>query len=503
MQTRRAFLKSTGKSALGAALLSDLAATNALARSPAPEASGQPALAGLSQFGRMFPQLRPLQPDQDPNVTVANLSALATTMRESIVAPNPDDTTLDITQLGAIQTYMGQFIDHDLTLDRQPQPISFIDPTTLTNFETFVFDLSSVYGGGPQRSPQLYNSDGLTFKIQEPNANGVRDLPRNGDGSAVLFEARNDENEIISQVHVGFLKFHNAVVALRKPQLGNLSAGFIFALVQREVQLYYQWAVLHDFLPKWVGQDVVNGYLSGSLPSFYNPSASGPAFTPVEWSTVAYRFGHSAVRRDYELNEQDVAHNIFDGTDNDLHGGRPLPAGRQVDWGDFITELEPAGADNFQKPRLIDTHISDGVFALPIGGLSGAEASGSTVLPFRNMVRGFFYGLPSGQDIAKALGLPVIAPNDAIDPSKVPGFKKGTPAWYYGLKEAEQAGGQKLGALQARIVTDVFVKLMQTQANGLLTRANAGFVPVPPIAPSRGTFRIADMFVFAGVATRP
>jgi hypothetical protein len=119
------------------------------------------------------------------------------------------------------------------------------------------------------------------------------------------------------------------------------------------------------------------------------------------------------------------------------------------------------------------------------------------------MLRGFFYGLPSGQDLAQALGLPVIAPTDAIDRRVVPGFESGTPAWYYGLKEAELAGGHKLGPLQARIVTDVFVRLMRIQANGLLSADNREFVPVPPIAPSPGTFAIADMFVFAGVATRP
>ena len=58
--------------------------------------------------------------------------------------------------------------------------------TTLTNGRTFRLDLDSVYGGGPTVSPQLYAGD--RFKVQEPNANGVRDLPRNADGSAILVE---------------------------------------------------------------------------------------------------------------------------------------------------------------------------------------------------------------------------------------------------------------------------------------------------------------------------
>ena len=40
----------------------------------------------------------------------------------------------------------------------------------------------------------------------------MRDLPRNADGSAILVEARNDENQIISQIHVALLKAHNRLV---------------------------------------------------------------------------------------------------------------------------------------------------------------------------------------------------------------------------------------------------------------------------------------------------
>ena len=444
----------------------------------------------LSSFGFMFPGLPPFGPDDDPNVTVSNLAALALSMQDPNLA---DRDNLD--SMSGL-TYAGQFIDHDLTLDLVPQPDTFIDPTTINNFETFRFDLSSLYGGGPHVSPQLYEPDGAHFLIQEVNVNGVRDLPRNPDGTAILVEHRNDENEIISQIHTLFLKFHNAVV-------DQLGLGFEDA--RATVVQYYQWFVLHEFLPEIVGQDVVDGMLGGTIPRFYKPGNPHRCMTPVEWSTAAYRFGHSMVRLAYQVTTQTGKIQVFNAAGNDLHGGRPLPFGRQIDFGQFLTQLRRAENDDahFNFPRFIDTLISKSLFALPIGGQSGAEATGSNTLPFRNLVRGFFYGTSSGQDVAAAMGVPVIAPTDAVDPAIVPGFETATPLWYYILKESELQGSKKLGTVGGRIVTDVFLGLLKADKDGLLHGNGGKFSPQPPIASAPGQFCLADAAVFAGVAVRP
>ena len=79
-------------------------------------------------------------------------------------------------------TYLGQFIDHDLTRNLDPLPTAQLDPTTLKNFRTAAFDLDSVYGKGrtDASSSHLYNPDG-TFKVteEEDQVNGVDDLVRN------------------------------------------------------------------------------------------------------------------------------------------------------------------------------------------------------------------------------------------------------------------------------------------------------------------------------------
>jgi hypothetical protein len=171
-----------------------------------------------SSFSRMFPALpRFVAPSN------YQIAALAQTQLD------PDADSGNNAAVPSGFTYFGQFIDHDLTLDTAPPPTAPVDPTTLKNGRTFRFDLDSVYGGGPSVSPQLY-ADGKHFKIQDPNPSGVRDLPRNPAGSAILVDPREDENEIISQLHTAFLAYHNKLI----------DSGLTFAKAQATVIADYQ-----------------------------------------------------------------------------------------------------------------------------------------------------------------------------------------------------------------------------------------------------------------------
>ena len=107
-------------------------------------------------------------------------------------------------------TFLGQFIDHDMTRDTTPLNSQKSDPHAVTNFDTPWFDLQSVYGRGPDLDPQLYESDRAHLAVATPN--GFPDLPRDGAGRALIGDPRNDENLIVAQLHVGFLAFHNRLL---------------------------------------------------------------------------------------------------------------------------------------------------------------------------------------------------------------------------------------------------------------------------------------------------
>jgi hypothetical protein len=50
-------------------------------------------------------------------------------------------------------TYVGQFIDHDITFDPTSLPESAVDPLSLNNFRTPLLELDSFYGAGPAVQP--------------------------------------------------------------------------------------------------------------------------------------------------------------------------------------------------------------------------------------------------------------------------------------------------------------------------------------------------------------
>ena len=223
-----------------------------------------------SSFGRMFGDLEPL--NQQTN---EELRVLAQEMGEVGAAiANPKGTTAGI-------TFFGQFIDHDLTLDTLPQPDAPVDVNTLVNGRTFAFDLDSVYGGGPTKSPQLYYGD--KFKLGVATDGVSPDLPRTSTGQAILIEPRNDENLIIAQIHLSFLRLHNGLV----------DQGMSFDEAHDTVVNAYRYVVLHDYLPQIVGQEAVDAALKQPVgEGFYQPGKGTP-FTPVEFSVAAFRFGHS------------------------------------------------------------------------------------------------------------------------------------------------------------------------------------------------------------------
>ncbi len=406
------------------------------------------------RFGRMLRRLPPA-----PHYSDEELHALAETMRETIVAPSGGWASSPTVQAGgdnpnldAAYTYFGQFIDHDITFDPNSSLQQQNDPDALHDFRTPKFDLDSLYGSGPDDEPFQYlpNTNPARLLV-EPNLLGEEDLPRTSHGIAIIGDPRNDENTIVSQLQLTFLKFHNKIAAEIEAD-ATIVADQKFAEAQRRVRWTYQQVVIQDFLRRLVGDGLLDSLFSVD-PTSGEPDfnlryyrAKKNAYMPVEFSAAAYRFGHSQVRGVYDLNDTVTARPIFvagaAGPQDDLRGNRPLPAGWTVDWAHFV---DLSTGTSVQPGRLIDSHISNGLFTLPDG----------SSLPLRNLQRGQSMDLPSGQDVAKFMGAPVLSGVDmggVVDP---------TPLWYYVLKEAElQTGGERLGSVGGRIVAEVLLGLL-------------------------------------------
>jgi hypothetical protein len=228
----------------------------------------------------------------------------------------------------------------------------------------------------------------------------------------------------------------------------------------------------------------------------------GEAFMPVEFQTGTYRMGHSMVRPSYRANlagdgGQPFFGFVFDPSQNgkpdpdDMRGGARAPR-RFIGWQTFFD----FGDGEVKPNKRIDTRISTPLFDLPLGAIASHDPP--TALPQRNLLRHLTWQLPAGQSVARALRTPALAAADLAELAPLGvGFERSTPLWFYVLKEAEVvADGLHLGPVGGRIVTEVFVGLLQSDPGSYL----AAQPDWQPTLPARsGTFRITDFLTFAGV----
>lgn len=449
------------------------------------------------RFGLMFKDLPPFEPPDEL------LTGLAASMEEPQDA-SPEKTDDLSTPAGFV--FLGQFIDHDLTFDDTPMPLQREDPDARTNFRSARLDLDSLYGRGPNTTPELYDTDDpaklrLTG-LDDPEV--PDDLPRHSDGRAIVGDPRNDENLVICQLHVAFIKFHNALVDYLRAQ-ARLETERVFEEARRLCRWHYQWVVLHDFLPRIVGPGVIDAILKrrgdGSARvalKHYRPTNPKKPMMPIEFAVAAFRFGHSMLRAGYVINEDGGGAELFGElpTDFNLNGSRPCPQRLAIAWRHFFDIPGVAGPSS-NAARRLDSDLSAPLFKLPASVVPPPDSRVS--LAERNLLRGKRLGLPSGQRVARKMGTTPLS-NAQLDLENDPDWKKQAPLWFYILKEAElQHSGEQLGAVGGRIVAEVILGLLYLDRSSFL-RSNPSWSPTPPIARASGIFEIGDLLKFAGAA---
>jgi Animal haem peroxidase len=200
------------------------------------------------RFGTMFKRLPAFAPRDDL------LDGLARTMVEDQTTPD-DDKLNTSPRLFAGFTFIAQFIDHDITFDNTPLELQQADPDARVNFRTPRYDLDAVYGRGPASEPQFYDPADPAKLLVTPNVNGVEDVARDSTGRAIIPEPRNDENLIIVQLHKAVAGFHNRIVDHARAQ--GIRPEWVFETARRLTRWHYQWAVIHDFLPRFVGDELI------------------------------------------------------------------------------------------------------------------------------------------------------------------------------------------------------------------------------------------------------
>jgi hypothetical protein len=468
----------------------------------------------------MFRALPAAEYGATDDASLKALGGLARAMLGRRTSPPVDGPNAEESGIPAAYTYFGQFIDHDLTFDPASSLQRQNDPQALTDFRTPRFDLDSVYGRGPDDQPYLYE-DGRIFLLGRPlqgaAANkAARDLPRSAPAAgfrrrAIIGDPRNDENVIVSQLHGLVLRFHN--------RLAQDNPTWTFERVQREVRNHYQWVVLYDFLPRIVSGQVLDRVLPNRSDAVDVTRTESlrvnlelyswqvEPFMPLEFSAAAFRFGHSMVRPAYRLNERVGPIPVLaEDPSRTLVGFREFLPDWAIDWRLFI-DLEPRSADGparLQRAHQIDPLLSNALGNLP---LSVAPAP-PNALAERNLIRGWRLNLPSGQSVARAMGVDPReeselaiggTPISALDPV----FEGNCPLWVYVLAETSReiidvptTDGEplkcptlKLGDVGGRIVTETIAGLLCGDSQSFLSQQPLW----KPSLASKGSFGLREL----------
>lgn len=478
-------------------------AISARVRSLAIEAGARPSDHG---FGRMFPALSsPGHRIAEGARTPADLAGLAAAMGETAEAGTgrpPRLRTAGDSDIPAAYAFLVEFVLNDLVWERRPaetgawgSPPDYAPMGVLSglfNRRSGCLDLDSVYDAprDPDAVRRMLLGDVWRDPFGEPALpprTSVRnDLPRHPrsadpehDRTVRMSDARNDAALPLAQLHAAFLKAHNALVA----------SGRSFEAARRALRQRYQWMVLCDLLPRIADPAVVEEVMSEG-PRMWRVERPGGLFIPVEFSAAAFVLAPSLARPSYEYNRHlpeaepaALATRTVLGASG--HGPPGVPADRVIAWEGFL----PLEAEAPQRARRLDTILA--------GARESVEATAA-----RHLLRGFRLGLPSGQAVARHLGLRPLRDDtllavlpEAQRAAALP-FCDATPLWFYILAEAgdpDGPRGARLGAVGSRIVAETL---------WTLTRHSDASILAPGEACEFERFALSDLILLAAEEDR-
>ena len=415
-----------------------------------------------TRFGYFFKQ-KPGDRLVESEKTVLDLIELGKSMQE------PPEGGKD-SPIPSIYTYFGQFIAHDLTFDALGQHIPLtqdIEPMevelveSLCNHRTGKLDLDCVYGPDsgagsinlPRNEGDRKDEFKLGFAISPTHSVPDADLPRLDrlPHTALIGDPRNDDNLVISQLHLVFLKAHNRLVR------SDLKFDDAKALLKRR----YQNLVIKDFLPRLVHKDDLKA--ADDKRKLYLP-AKDDLFIPIEFTAAAFRFGHSMIRSRYEFNKQRVSvplRQLF--MRSTLGTYYQLLTDWVIDWKNFVE-----GGSN--KARTLSPQLVE-----PLGMLS-LKQSLRFNLAVHDLLRGYLLGLPTGQALARALDITPLTEAEVLMSAvnlkqheilKTSGFAATTPLWFYMLAEAQhKRDGMFLGPVCGQLIALVLKELARQSNYG-------------------------------------
>jgi hypothetical protein len=289
---------------------------------------------------------------------------------------------------------------------------------------------------------------------------------------AVIGDTRNDETLAMAQMHMAFLRLHNAFVdAWPRPRRAG-DAEAVFHWARDQMRWHFQWLVVNAFLPAICDAGALSQVMASQAALYARfLSESGAAGVvhrpiPLEFSTAAFAAARALAWDQPDWNRLlasagsagpvDARHHLLAYTG---HGTPPMPDG------------SPAEAAS--HPTLPESHAIDwGHMVRPTGDNSTGGASPRVTIRDLELRRGMRLNLPSAQHCLAHLndefrfGLPVLGREDLMQGDCAPAlrdrnFDRHTPLSIYIRREAETLGeGRCLGPLGTHLVAGTLAGLV-------------------------------------------
>lgn len=394
------------------------------------------------------------------------------------LAAHPAGSLLNERDLSAFIYAWGQFIDHDIDLTPTAAPVeafpiavpagdSSFDPigsgtvtiglsrslfdaatgTSVTNVRQQVnaisafINASMVYGSDEATAASLRTFTGGLLKTSEGNL-----LPKDDKGFFLAGDIRVNENPDLLAMQTLFLREHNRLATKYAAEHPDWSDEQLYQHARRMVAAEVQAITFKEFLPALLGERAIRPYQG------YNASVN-PGIAN-EFSTAAFRLGHSLLGSDIEF------------LDND---GHELRAGVGLRDAFFNTQIvSEMGIDPILKylasdrAEELDTRIIDDVRNF----LFGPPGAGGFDLAALNIQRGRDHGLADYNAVRAAYGLPKVTDFAEITSDvavqtalrETYGDVDNIDLWVGGLAE-DHVPGASVGPLFQRIVADQFMRL--------------------------------------------
>ncbi|MEM7247274.1 MAG: peroxidase family protein [Acidobacteriota bacterium] len=333
------------------------------------------------------------------------------------------------------------------------------NPRQQVNEITAWIDASNVYGSEEERAHALRTLDG-TGRLKTSAGDllpfNVEGLPNAGGPAATLFlagDVRANEQVGLATMHTLFVREHNRLADEIRARQPGLAGDEIYERARRLVGAMMQVITYEEFLPLLLGDR--------ALPPYQGYDASREASIANEFSTAAYRFGHSALNTTLmriDASGEEIAEGHLE-----LRDAFFAPQ-RLVDEGGLEPVLRGLAS---QACQAIDTQVVDDVRNF----LFGPPGSGGFDLASLNIQRGRDHGLASYNDLRRRLGLrparrwsDISSNRDVTDGLRsVYSSIDQVDAWVGGLAEDPESGAM-VGELIGTVLSRQFLALRDGDA---------------------------------------